>query len=119
MLIEAQGLYGHLSQPVLTAIGQALRVPLAEVHGVVRFYTLLYDRPTGRTIVRICTSPRCAQAGGEQVLRQVCRQLGVRPGEPTADGKFEVVPGSSHGVGQDSPDSVVRAVELFLSGSAR
>ena len=35
------------------------------------------------------------------------------------DGKFEVVPGSSHGVGQDSPDSVVRAVELFLSGSAR
>lgn len=90
MLIEAQRLYGHLSQPVLTAIGQALRVPLAEVHGVVRFYTLLYDRPTGRTIVRVCTSPRCAQAGGEQVLSEVCRQLGVRPGEPTADGEFEV-----------------------------
>jgi NADH-quinone oxidoreductase subunit F len=90
MLIEAQRLYGHLSQPVLTGIGQALRVPLAEVHGVVRFYTLLYDRPTGRTIVRVCTSPRCAQAGGEQVLSEVCRQLGVRPGEPSADGEFEV-----------------------------
>jgi NADH-quinone oxidoreductase subunit F len=90
MLIEAQRLYGYLGQPVLTAIGQALHIPLAEVHGVVRFYTLLYDRPTGRTIVRICTSPRCAQAGGEVVLREACRQLGVGPGEPTADGKFEV-----------------------------
>ena len=90
MLIEAQRQYGFLSESVQTAIGQALRVPLAEVHGVVRFYTLLYDRPTGRTIVRICTSPRCAQAGGEQVLREVCRHLGVQPGEPTADGAFEV-----------------------------
>lgn len=89
-LIEAQRLYGYLGEPVLTAIGHALRVPLAEIHGVVRFYTLLYDRPTGKTILRICTSPRCAQAGGEQVLREVCGHLGVRPGEPSADGAFEV-----------------------------
>ncbi|MCJ7511657.1 MAG: NAD(P)H-dependent oxidoreductase subunit E [Anaerolineales bacterium] len=90
MLIEAQRLYGYLSEQVLAAVGQTLRVPLAEVHGVVRFYTLLYDRPTGRTIVRVCTSPRCAQAGGEQVLRDVCLALGVQPGEPTSDWAFEV-----------------------------
>ena len=89
-LIYAQRQYGHLSEPLLVAIGQALRVPLAEVHGVVRFYTLLYDRPTGRTFVRVCTSPRCAQAGGEQVLREVCDHLGVHPGEPTPDGSFEI-----------------------------
>ncbi len=90
MLIEAQRLYGYLSEQVLDAVGQALRVPLAEVYGVVSFYTLLYDRPTGRTIVRICTSPRCAQAGGEQVLREACSYLGVQPGEPTSDRAFEV-----------------------------
>ncbi len=90
MLIEAQRQYGFLSEPVLTAVSRALRVPLAEIHGVVRFYSLLYDRPTGRTIVRVCTSPRCAQAGGEEVLREVCRHLGGQPGEPLADGAFEV-----------------------------
>jgi NADH-quinone oxidoreductase subunit F len=90
MLIEAQRLHGYLSEPLLDAVGQALRVPLAEVYGVVSFYTLLYDRPTGKTLIRICTSPRCAQAGGEQVLQEVCRHLGVHPGEPTADGAFEV-----------------------------
>ena len=90
MLIEAQRLYGYLSEHVLDAVGQALRVPLAEIYGVVSFYTLLYDRPTGRTMVRICTSPRCAQAGGERVLRETCGYLGVQLGEPTSDQAFEV-----------------------------
>jgi NADH-quinone oxidoreductase subunit F len=89
-LIEAQRLYGSLEPAVLTAISQALRVPEAEIHGVVSFYTLLYDRPTGRTVIRVCTSPRCAQAGGETVLRDLCEHLKVHPGQPTADGAFEI-----------------------------
>jgi NADH-quinone oxidoreductase subunit F len=89
-LIEAQRQYGRLEPGVLTAISHALRVPEAEIHGVVSFYTLLYDRPTGRTVIRVCTSPRCAQAGGETVLRELCQHLQVHPGEPTADGAFEI-----------------------------
>jgi NADH-quinone oxidoreductase subunit F len=89
-LIEAQRRYGHLTPATLAAISQALRVSEAEIHGVVSFYTLLYDRPTGRTIVRVCTSPRCAQAGGEEVLRQLCDHLDVKPGQPTADGAYEI-----------------------------
>jgi NADH-quinone oxidoreductase subunit F len=89
-LIEAQRQYGYLEPAVLTTISQALRVPEAEIHGVVSFYTLLYDRPTGRTVIRVCTSPRCAQAGGETVLRELCQHLKVHPGEPTADGAFEI-----------------------------
>ena len=89
-LIEAQRRYGHLTPPTLAAISQALHVPEAEIHGVVSFYTLLYDRPTGRTVLRVCTSPRCAQAGGEEVLRQLCAHLKVQPGEPTADGAYEI-----------------------------
>ena len=89
-LIEAQRLYGSLEPEVLTAIGQALHVPEAEIDGLVSFYTLLYDRPTGRTVIRVCTSPRCAQAGGEAVLRELCQHLKVHPGEPTADGAFEI-----------------------------
>ena len=89
-LIEAQRLYGRLEPPVLTAISHALRVPEAEIHGVASFYTMLYDRPTGRTFIRVCTSPRCAQAGGETVLREVCAHLKVSPGQATPDGAFEV-----------------------------
>lgn len=89
-LIEAQRRYGHLTPPTLASISQALRVSEAEIHGVVSFYTMLYDRPTGRTLVRVCTSPRCAQAGGEDVLSQLCEHLNVQPGQPTADGAYEI-----------------------------
>jgi len=89
-LFEAQRIYGYLPGPVVEAIGQGLRIPLAEIHGVIEFYTMLYNRPTGRTIVRICTSPICAQAGGKAALKAVCHHLGVDPNEPTKDGAYMV-----------------------------
>jgi NADH-quinone oxidoreductase subunit F len=90
MLLEGQALYGYLSGPLMEHVSRRLRVPPAQIQGVVDFYTLLYDRPTGRKMIRVCTSPRCAQMGGEQVLEAVCAHLGVRPGVPTDDGAFEV-----------------------------
>ena len=89
-LLAAQKIYGYLPEPVAAAIGQALEVPLAEVHGVIGFYTMLYTAPTGREIIRICTSPRCVQLGGHQVLQAVCDYLGVAPGETTPDGAYMV-----------------------------
>jgi NADH-quinone oxidoreductase subunit F len=89
-LLEAQQLYRHLPEPVAAAIGHALDVPLADVHGVISFYSMLYDEPTGRTMVRICTSPRCAQVGGKEALAELCNHLGVRPGETTPDGAYTV-----------------------------
>ncbi|HSB91389.1 MAG TPA: NAD(P)H-dependent oxidoreductase subunit E, partial [Anaerolineales bacterium] len=68
ILLDVQREYGFLSAPVVEAIGQELRVPLAEIHGVIEFYTMLYPHPVGRTIVRVCTSPICAAFGGEDVL---------------------------------------------------
>lgn len=85
-LLAAQKIYGYLPEPVAAAIGQALEVPLAEVHGVIGFYTMLYTAPTGREIIRICTSPRCIQLGGHQVLQAVCDYLGVAPAKPRRTG---------------------------------
>ncbi len=89
-LLEAQRIYGHLPEPVAEAIGQALHVPLAEIYGVMEFYTMLYQEPTGRTMVRVCTSPPCAQKGGRAALKAACEHLGVAPGETTPDGAFTV-----------------------------
>lgn len=91
ILHEAQAIYGYLSEPVLTAIGQALRVPLADIHGVVEFYTMFYSEPVGKRIVRVCTDPACAIAGAEDVLVSACRQAGgIHPGEMSSDGAVTV-----------------------------
>ena len=89
-LHAAQTLYGYLPEPVAVEIGRALHVPLADVHGVIEFYSLFYAQPAGKTILHVCTDPSCDLAGGEAVLQAVCRRLGVQPGETTADGAFTV-----------------------------
>jgi NADH-quinone oxidoreductase subunit F len=90
VLIAAQEKFGYLSEPVVTAIGEALRVPLADIHGVIEFYTLLYREPVGREIVRICTGPRCVQQGSAEILNAVCKHFNVEPGETTSDGAYTI-----------------------------
>ncbi len=89
-LHEAQALYGYLPEPVAAAIGQALGVPLADVHGVIDFYALFYREPVGRTIIRVCTDPACWMRGSDEVLEAACRKAGCGVNETSADGAYTV-----------------------------
>jgi NADH-quinone oxidoreductase subunit F len=85
-LHAAQGLYGWLPPEVAAEIGGALRVPLADVHGVIEFYSLFYSEPVGRRITRVCTDAACALKGGEAILNGLCARHGIQPGKTTLDG---------------------------------
>ncbi|MDX1664664.1 MAG: NAD(P)H-dependent oxidoreductase subunit E [Candidatus Promineifilaceae bacterium] len=85
-LHHAQSLYGWLPRPVLEAISRALWVPLADIHGVVEFYTMFYNEPMARRVVRICEDPACALAGGEAVAAAIEAELGVEHGGIAPDG---------------------------------
>lgn len=90
-LHAAQRIYTYLPEPVLAAIGEALRVPLSEIYGVVQFYTMFYTEPVGKRIIRVCTDPACQIAGAEQILAEACQQAGIlNPGETSADGSVTV-----------------------------
>ena len=47
-LYAAQKIYGWLPQEVAAEVANTLRVPLADVHGVIEFYSLFYNEPVGR-----------------------------------------------------------------------
>ncbi len=93
-LHQAQSHYGWLPRSVQEAVGRALRVPLADVHGVVEFYTMFYNHPTAARVVRVCEDPACYLAGGAEVMRAIEEKLGLRHGETNADGTvtYEHVP---------------------------
>ncbi len=86
----AQSCYGYVPEAVAAEIGRTLGVPLADVHGVIDFYALLYREPVGRTIVRVCTDPSCALRGADAVLEAACAKAGVALGGTSADGEFTV-----------------------------
>ena len=78
ILLNAQKSYGYLSEALLLAIADALRVPLADIHGVIEFYTLLYNQPVGERFIRVCTGPVCAQVGGHQILEKISQKFDAR-----------------------------------------
>jgi NADH-quinone oxidoreductase subunit F len=90
VLLEVQKEYRYISAEMAEMIGQRLRIPLADIHGVIEFYTMLYRQPVGEKIVRICTSPMCTMAGSGEALQATCEHLGVAEGEMTPDGAFTV-----------------------------
>ncbi len=73
-LHAAQALYGYLPEPVAAEVSRALRVPLADVHGVIEFYSMFYNEPVGNTIVRVCADPACAMRGADEVLEAAQRK---------------------------------------------
>ncbi len=73
------------------------------MHGVIEFYTLFYRQPVGKRIVRVCTDPACALAGGEDALQSLCRQRGIQPGETTADGALTVERSTCLGLCEHAP----------------
>jgi NADH-quinone oxidoreductase subunit F len=94
LLHEAQEIYGWLPREVQMAIGKTLRVPLADIHGVIEFYTMFYNQPTARRVIRVCEDPACTLAGNAQVMAAIEAETGLKHGQTSADGliTYEHVP---------------------------
>ncbi|MFZ0544705.1 MAG: NAD(P)H-dependent oxidoreductase subunit E [Candidatus Promineifilaceae bacterium] len=131
MLHEAQAIYGWLPGEVQQAIGETLRVPLADIHGVIEFYTMFYNEPTARKVIRVCEDPACYLAGGEGVMAALEERLGLHPGETgdvagfdgeityehvTCLGMCELAPAALNGV-RPAGELTTADVDEFLAGT--
>ena len=81
----AQKIYGWLPQQVAAEVARSLCVPLADVHGVIEFYSLFYNEPVGRNFIRVCTDQACALKGADNLLGRLCKHYNVEPGQTTED----------------------------------
>ena len=115
----AQELFGYIPPQAAAAIGQALRIPQADIHGVIEFYSLFYPQPVGKTIVRVCTDPSCALAGSEKVLEAVCRRLQLGEGQTAADGSFTIERAPCLGLCEHAPAVLVNQTPIANASPAQ
>ena len=80
--------FGYMSSEAVREVAEILELDPTEVHGLVGFYTLLREKPTGEYVIEICNDFPCSLRGADRFLQHVCRTLGVQPGETTPDGLF-------------------------------
>lgn len=82
---------GWLSPELLEACAELLGLEPIEVFGVASFYPMFHLRPVGKHVIGICRNIACDLRGAEDVIEQVCRKTGARPGGTSPDGRFTVV----------------------------
>src|ERR671921_546071 len=83
----AQERYGWLPPEAFREVADALELTPAYCRSVASFYDMYHLAPVGRHTVEVCTNVSCALVGAQQVLEAFERELGVHPGETTADGE--------------------------------
>ena len=90
VLHEAQELYGYLPLEVQREISTLMNIPLAEIYGVVSFYTQFSINPKGRFKVNVCMGTSCYVKGANEVLDKFRTRLSIDVGECTEDRRFSL-----------------------------
>jgi len=92
VLHALQDAFGHIPEPAIPLVAQALNLSRAEVHGVVSFYHDFRRRPPGRHVVKLCRAEACQAMGGAALAAWLLDRLGLDWGGTTPDGGLTVEP---------------------------
>lgn len=89
-LHEAQEIYGYLPVEVQQIISDGLGISMAEIYGVVTFYTQFTTNPKGRYKIAVCLGTACYVKGSGDILEKIMEKLGIGVGECSEDGKYSL-----------------------------
>ena len=88
MMQDMQEAFGYLPEGDLRLLSEATAIPLNHICGIATFYKAFRLAPRGRHEIKLCTGTACHVRGAEVVRDAITRELGIREGETTADGRF-------------------------------
>ena len=90
VLHQVQQTYGYIPRNIAIEISELLSVPLAKIYGVVTFYNFFKLQKAGKYIIQVCLGTACYLRGGDDLIKEFEKQLGVGVNATTADGLFSV-----------------------------
>ena len=90
ILSDVQSKYGYIPLEVQEIISEATGIPVAEIYGVITFYSFFSLKPKGKYVIGVCLGTACYVKGAQQVCDKFCELLNVAPGETTEDGLFTI-----------------------------
>ena len=82
--------YGYIPQIAQSEISEYLSIPMAEIYGVITFYSRFTLKPKGKYAISVCLGTACFVKGSEKIMSRLKERLGIKEGETTEDGKFSI-----------------------------
>lgn len=90
ILQSIQERYSYLAGEAMEVVARYLGISLGDVYGVATFYNQFRFHPPGKHQFKICLGTACHVAGGDIILENFERKLGIKDGETTADREYSV-----------------------------
>ena len=90
VLQDIQREYNYLPREALELVAERLGMPLGEVYGMATFFGAFSLQPKGEYMCKVCLGTACHVLGGPRILEALERELGIKVGQTTPDGKFSL-----------------------------
>lgn len=91
MILSAiQKKYGYIPLEVQEIVSRKTGIPVAEIYGVVTFYSFFSLKPKGKYVLGICLGTACYVKNSQAIVDKFSAILGIAPGETTDDGLFTI-----------------------------
>ena len=88
ILQEVQEEFGYLPSDAMKRVAKFLHLTENTAFGVATFYAQFKFVPSGKKTVRVCRGTACHVRGSANILREVERRLGIKPGQTTPDWEY-------------------------------
>ena len=88
ILSDIQKEYGYIPLEVQQIVSQRTGVSVADIYGVVTFYSFFSLTPKGKYVIGVCLGTACYVKGAGQILDKFAEVIGIKPGETSQDGLF-------------------------------
>ena len=90
MLNEVQEHFGYVPKEAQKGLSEFLGIPMAEIYGVITFYSRFSLKPKGKYNISVCMGTACFVKGSQKILDRLLERLKIEVGETTPDGKFSI-----------------------------
>jgi len=90
ILNEVQEKYGYIPKQAQYEISEYLGVSMAEIYGVVTFYSRFTLEPKGKYNISVCLGTACYVKGSQKILDRLKERLNIEEGKTTTDGKYSI-----------------------------
>lgn len=88
ILSDIQNEFGYIPLEVQELVSEKTGISVAEIYGVVTFYSFFSLKPKGKYVIGVCLGTACYVKGAQQVIDKFSEMLQIKPGETSEDGLF-------------------------------
>ena len=88
ILSDIQNEYGYIPLEVQEIVSQMTGLSVAEIYGVVTFYSFFSLTPKGKFVIGVCLGTACYVKGAQMIIDKFSEILDIKPGQTTKDNMF-------------------------------